>query len=90
MNKPFFLLLAGGLLMTTPAWAAEGEWDQARTAHERGDYAAAEKHYLAAAKAANDELVKLEKTGEAAKIYDVWFGPSTKTPQPRAFTIEAK
>ena len=41
-------------------------------------------------KAVNDELVKLEKTGEAAKIYDIWFGPSTKTPQPRAFTIEAK
>jgi len=41
-------------------------------------------------KAVNDELVKLEKSGEAAKIYDVWFGPSTKTPQPRAFTIEAK
>lgn len=41
-------------------------------------------------KAVNDELVKLEKTGEAAKIYDVWFGPATKTPQPRAFTIEAK
>lgn len=40
-------------------------------------------------KAVNDELVKLEKTGEAAKIYDVWFGPATKTPQPR-FTIEAK
>ncbi len=37
-------------------------------------------------KAVNDELVKLEKTGEAAKIYDVWFGPATKTPQPRAFT----
>ncbi len=36
-------------------------------------------------KAVNDELVKLEKTGEAAKIYDVWFGPATKTPQPRAF-----
>lgn len=29
-------------------------------------------------KAVNDELVKLEKTGEAAKIYDVWFGPATK------------
>ena len=41
-------------------------------------------------KIVNDELVKLEKSGEAAKIYDVWFGPSTKTPQPRAFTIEAK
>ena len=41
-------------------------------------------------KAVNDELVKLEKSGQAAKIYDVWFGPATKTPQPRAFTIEAK
>ena len=40
MNKPFFLLLAGSLLMTAPAWAAEGDWDRARTAHERGDYAA--------------------------------------------------
>ena len=41
-------------------------------------------------KAVNDELVALEKSGEAAKIYDVWFGPSTKAPQPRSFTIEAK
>ena len=40
--------------------------------------------------AVNDELVNLEKNGEAAKIYDAWFGPSTKTPQPRSFTIEAK
>ena len=40
MNKPFFLLLAGSLLTTAPAWAAEGDWDRARSAHERGDYAA--------------------------------------------------
>jgi TPR repeat protein len=40
MNKPFFLLLVGSLLATVPVWAAEGDWDQARTAHERGDYAA--------------------------------------------------
>lgn len=40
MNKPFFLLLAGSLLTTAPAWAADGDWDRARTAHERGDYAA--------------------------------------------------
>lgn len=40
MNKLFFLLLAGGLLSATSSWAAEGDWDQARTAHERGDYAA--------------------------------------------------
>lgn len=41
-------------------------------------------------KAVNDELVNLEKTGEASRIYDTWFGPSTKTPQPRSFKIEAK
>jgi polar amino acid transport system substrate-binding protein len=41
-------------------------------------------------KAVNDELVKLEQTGEAAKIYDGWFGPGSKTPQPRGFKIEAK
>ena len=41
-------------------------------------------------KAVNDELLKLESTGQAAKIYDVWFGPETKNPQPRAFKIEAK
>jgi len=40
--------------------------------------------------AVNDELVKLEKSGEAAKIYDTWFGPQTSTPAPRSFTIEAK
>ncbi|RAU44789.1 cysteine ABC transporter substrate-binding protein [Pseudocitrobacter sp. RIT415] len=41
-------------------------------------------------KAVNDELVSLEKSGEAVKIYDTWFGPATKAPQPRSFTIEAK
>lgn len=40
--------------------------------------------------AVNDELVKLEQSGEAAKIYDGWFGPASKTPQPRGFKIEAK
>lgn len=39
MNKRVFLLLAGGVLSVTLAWA-DGEWDQARNAHERGDYAA--------------------------------------------------
>ncbi|KAB7896357.1 transporter substrate-binding domain-containing protein [Rouxiella sp. S1S-2] len=41
-------------------------------------------------KAVNDELLSLEKTGEATKIYNVWFGPQTKSPQPRLFKIEAK
>ncbi|MCB1777491.1 MAG: sel1 repeat family protein [Candidatus Competibacteraceae bacterium] len=40
MNKLFFLLLIGSLLNITPAQAAEGDWDQAKAAHERGDYAA--------------------------------------------------
>lgn len=40
MKKPLFLLLAGSLLTSSPLWAAEGDWDRARMAHERGDYAA--------------------------------------------------
>ena len=40
MKTPLFLLLAGSLLSAGPVWAAEGEWDQAKSAHERGDYAA--------------------------------------------------
>ncbi|WP_435947970.1 ABC transporter substrate-binding protein [Dryocola sp. BD586] len=40
--------------------------------------------------AVNGELVKLEQSGEAAKIYDSWFGPDSKTPQPRGFKIEAQ
>ncbi|ADO49695.1 ABC transporter substrate-binding protein [[Enterobacter] lignolyticus] len=39
--------------------------------------------------AVNAELGRLEKSGEAAKIYDRWFGPHTPTPQPRSFTIAA-
>jgi TPR repeat protein len=39
MKKPIFLLLAGSLLSAGPVWA-DGEWDQARSAHERGDHAA--------------------------------------------------
>ncbi|MGB5063744.1 MAG: tetratricopeptide repeat protein [Candidatus Competibacter sp.] len=39
MNKPLLLLLVGSLLGAAPAWA-DGDWDCARTAHERGDYAA--------------------------------------------------
>lgn len=41
-------------------------------------------------KAVNDELVNLEKNGQAAKIYDVWFGPGSPAPQPRNFKIEAR
>ena len=41
-------------------------------------------------KAVNDELVNLEKNGQAANIYDVWFGPGTPAPQPRNFKIEAR
>lgn len=38
----------------------------------------------------NEILVALEKDGRAARIYETWFGPDTKFPQPRAFTIAAK
>lgn len=41
-------------------------------------------------KAVNDELLRLESSGHASQIYDQWFGPETKTPQPRAFTIKAQ
>ncbi|MCB1919266.1 MAG: sel1 repeat family protein [Candidatus Competibacteraceae bacterium] len=40
MKKPLFLALAGSLLNAAPVWAAEGDWEQAKMAHERGDYAA--------------------------------------------------
>ena len=40
MNKPLFLLLIGSLLGSAPAWTGDGDWGRARTAHERGDYAA--------------------------------------------------
>lgn len=38
-------------------------------------------------KVVNDTLVELEKSGQARKIYDRWFGPSTKAPLPRDFKI---
>ena len=40
MNKLLSLLLAVSLLRLAPVWAAEGDWDRAKAAHERGDYAA--------------------------------------------------
>jgi len=41
-------------------------------------------------KVVNDELLNLEKSGEATTIYNNLFGPQTKSPQPRLFKIEAK
>ncbi len=41
-------------------------------------------------KVVNDELLNLEKNGQAVSIYNVWFGPQTKSPQPRLFKIQAK
>jgi polar amino acid transport system substrate-binding protein len=38
-------------------------------------------------KVVNDTLLELEKSGQARKIYDRWFGPSTKAPLPRDFKI---
>lgn len=38
----------------------------------------------------NETLVHLEKSGEAVKIYDRWFGPKTKAPLARDFVIGDK
>lgn len=38
----------------------------------------------------NEILVSLEKSGEAQRIYNAWFGPDSKFATPRAFTIAVK
>lgn len=38
----------------------------------------------------NTSLRELEASGQAAKIYDTWFGPKTKTPLKRIFKIGDK
>jgi polar amino acid transport system substrate-binding protein len=38
-------------------------------------------------KAINEALLDLEKSGEAEKIYNRWFGPGSDTPIPRTFRI---
>lgn len=38
-------------------------------------------------KVVNEVLLQLEQTGDAQKIHDRWFGPSTKAPLPRDFRI---
>lgn len=38
----------------------------------------------------NDTLRELEASGKAQKIYDTWFGPTTKTPLKRLFRIGDK
>lgn len=35
----------------------------------------------------NDALLDMEQKGEAAKIYDRWFGPNSPSPMPRIFVI---
>jgi polar amino acid transport system substrate-binding protein len=43
-----------------------------------------------ALKAAVDQaLLAMEKSGEAARIYDVWFGPKSPVPIERALIIGA-
>lgn len=37
----------------------------------------------------NETLVDMEKSGEAKKIYEKWFGPDTATPLKRTFKITA-
>jgi polar amino acid transport system substrate-binding protein len=38
--------------------------------------------------AVNRALLGLEASGEAASIYDAWFGPKSDTPLPRSFRIQ--
>ncbi len=38
----------------------------------------------------NQTLLELEKNGQAAQIYDRWFGKGSKTPEPRNFKITAQ
>ncbi len=38
----------------------------------------------------NTTLLELEKTGEAEKIFNKWFGPKSETPLKRNFTITAE
>lgn len=40
-------------------------------------------------KAVNDALLDMEKTGEATKIFDRWFGPNTPNAMPRIFVIRS-
>ncbi|AHF77746.1 Cysteine ABC transporter periplasmic substrate binding protein [Sodalis praecaptivus] len=37
--------------------------------------------------AVNQQLIALEHSGEAQRIYNSWFGPQSPAPQPRSFTI---
>jgi len=39
--------------------------------------------------AINRALLDLETSGEAAKIFDAWFGPDSKEPMARKFKIQA-
>ena len=41
-------------------------------------------------KVVNDTLLEMEKSGEAAKIFQKWFGPNTDTPLQRTFKIKAQ
>ncbi|WP_348945225.1 hypothetical protein ABHF33_01030 [Chitinibacter sp. FCG-7] len=38
----------------------------------------------------NNTLLELEKSGEAKKIYEHWFGPKSKAALPRDFRIGDK
>ena len=38
--------------------------------------------------AVNRALLGLEASGEAASIYDAWFGPKSDSPLPRSFRIQ--
>jgi polar amino acid transport system substrate-binding protein len=41
-------------------------------------------------KEVNDTLIEMEKTGEAARIFERWFGANSSTPLNRTFTIRSR
>jgi polar amino acid transport system substrate-binding protein len=38
--------------------------------------------------AINGALLDIEASGEAAKIFEAWFGPDSREPMPRKFKIQ--
>ena len=80
--------ILGGLLAEAPDKAKYKTLKEALSVEEIG--VGVPKGQTALLAKVNEVLVGLEKDGRAAKIYDAWFGPNTKFPQARNFTIGVK
>ncbi|MFG1481178.1 ABC transporter substrate-binding protein [Xanthobacter sp. V4C-4] len=80
--------ILGGLLAGAPDRAKYKILPQALSREEIGIGIARGQPALRAR--INAILVDLERSGEAARIYDAWFGPQSRFPQARTFTIAAQ